>query len=211
MSYSAQPRTPVEIAGGLTSDDWAETRSSLAVGCDPAQWRDAFDRFLKCRLELRYLKPIQTLRDNDTYSGEGFSISALQCTLIEFLTAINAGMNYRHRGTASPHEYSQSGPLFREFLATQAPFDTHFNAKSANDFYVNIRCGLLHEAATKDGWRIRGTSGNGRVIDPVTKIVFRNDLQDLIERFVEQFRVRIVSDRYLQAAFIRKFDDLSAT
>jgi len=211
MSFSAKRRAPVEIAGNWTSDDWINDRKALVAGGDANLWRSAFDKFLKLRLELRYLRPIRVLRGNDTYSGEGFSISALQCTLIEFLAATNAGMSYPHKGAIPPHEYSQSGPLFKEFLITQAPFNAHFDQKTANDFYVNVRCGLLHEAATKGGWRIWVTSGNGRVIDAANMIVFRNDLQDLLERFVDEFRVRIGNDKDLQLAFIRKFDDLSAT
>ena len=36
---------------------------------------------------------------------------------------------------------------------------------------------MLHEARTKDGWRIHGEDHQGRIVDEASKILFRNGFQ----------------------------------
>lgn len=85
----------VILATGKTCADWQEFRSQLVPGGDADQWQRAFDEFLMGRLELRYLKPIRILQEHGTLEGEGFSILAILCTLVEFLESTFQGKNYR--------------------------------------------------------------------------------------------------------------------
>lgn len=211
------PNKPTEyISGWKTDVDWNNAKATLTVGGEPAVWKKAFDDFFRTRLELRYLTPIKVLQDNGTFSGEGFSIVAIQCSLIEFLESSVRGLKYRwvrNPAQLANDEYSSSSQIFEDFLTTRHPFAPDFLVPAgapsiAHDFYVGVRCGLLHEARTKNGWRVRASDPLPRTIDPANKIVFRDNFQKALLEFVDAYGVDLEQDAAYQAAFIKKFDDL---
>jgi hypothetical protein len=202
----------IYIAGSKTTDDWKAFKPTLAPGGNPAVWETAFAEYFHGRLSARYLDPIKVLQDNGTLQGEGFSIAAIQCSLIEFLESAVQGKSYRllRRGPPlGPHEYSRSGDMFESFLVNRAPFNTEFDAARAHDFYEGVRCGLLHEARTKNGWVIWAKHGS-RIIDATgaQKILYRDDFQKGLLDFVAWYKSALTSDSAIQEAFIRKFDSL---
>ena len=138
---------------------------------------------------------------------------AIQCSLIEFLESTVQGKSYRLLVKGAPpigqYEYCRSGEMFESFLMTRAPFSNEFNKDVAHDFYEGVRCGLLHEARTKNGWVISGQHG-GRIIEITgdQKAVYRNDFQDALLEFIEWYKTALSSDSVIQAAFIRNFDSL---
>ncbi len=202
----------VYIAGSRTADDWKAFRKTLVPGNDPAFWQEAFEGYFHTRLSLRYLDPIKVLQDNGTFQGEGFSIVAIQCTLIEFLESTVEGRSYRYRRRSDPplgpHEYCDSSDLFVRFLTKRTPFDTQFNADIAREFYKNVRCGLLHEARTKEGWTIWAKSPIGAFVSATDKIVYRDNLHLALLQFIDWYKGALVADTSLQEAFLRKFDSL---
>lgn len=201
----------MQIAGKLTGDDWSAAKGKLTVGGDQGMWAKVFEDFFRQRLQLRYLEPIRVLNTNGTWEGEGFSIVSIQCALLEFLAAARAGKKYRYLRAGEmlgPHEYNRSGDLFRDFLSNVAPFSTWFDAASAADFYQSVRCALLHEARTRNGWRL-WVSGSAP-IDAARKIVYREALQSAIDDYVDAYGRDLTTDQALQEAFVRKFDDLSS-
>lgn len=200
------------IAGSKTTDDWTAFKPKLAPGGDPAAWETAFTDYFHGRLSARYLDPVKVLQDNGTFQGEGFSIAAIQCSLIEFLESTVQGKSYRLlRGgpPLGPHEYSRSGDMFESFLVNRAPFNAEFNAATAHDFYEGVRCGLLHEARTKNGWVIWAEHGS-RIIDVTgaQKVLYRDDFQKALHHFIAVYKTALTSDPLIQQAFIRKFDSL---
>jgi hypothetical protein len=202
----------IHIAGSKTIDDWKAFRTTLAAGKEPAQWQEAFNIFFYSRLSLRYLSPIQVLQDNGAFQGEGFSILAIQCSLIEFLESTLQGISYRYRRKNDPpltkYEYSDSGDIFVQFLTERKPFSQSFDKQSAMNFYINIRCGLLHEARTKGGWTVWAKSPNNSLISQREKIVYRDNFQEALLTFVDWYKNALPGDSALQQAFIRKFDSL---
>jgi hypothetical protein len=206
-----QDNSNVHIAGRKTRDDWVAFRNTLTVGGDAEAWGHAFEDYFQTRLDLRYLNPIRILREHETFEGEGFSILALQCTLIEFLESTVQGVNYRYlrRGErCCSYEYSDSSKLFADFLCKRHPFARDFDASVAREFYREIRCGLLHEARTKGGWRVRAEAPDGTVIDRTRRIVYRNTFQDALDQFIRWYHDALPGDVTLQEAFIRKFNSL---
>lgn len=203
----------IHIAGTLTTDDWKTFRASLTPGGDLAIWEKAFVDYFHGRLSSRYLDPIKVLQDNGTFQGEGFSIAAIQCSLIEFLESTVQGKSYRLlvKGAPSlrPYEYCRSGEMFESFLSKRAPFNREFNDATAHDFYEGVRCGLLHEARTKNGWVIWAKHG-GQIIEitGAKKVLYRNDFQKALLDFVAWYKTALTADPLIQAAFIRKFDSL---
>lgn len=200
------------IAGWKTIDDWTSFRQTLVPGSGPELWQTAFTEYFCERLASRYLEPISVLQANGTFQGEGFSIVAIQCSLIEFLESTVQGLSYRHRrrndSPLGPDEYSDSGDIFVQFLINRQPFATDFNRDTARDFYESVRCGLLHEARTKNGWTIWAKSPVGAVANTVAKVIYRNDFQDGILEFIRWYQTVLCSDVTAQEAFIRKFDSL---
>lgn len=198
------------IAGWKTAADWQALRPRL-LASDPEAWREAFAEFYETRLSLRYLHPIKVLQDNGTFQGEGFAIVAIQCSLIEFLESTERGKNYRYlrRGeTLGSYEYKSSQEIFIAFLTGRAPFSATFNEAAAQDFYIGVRCGLLHEARTKSGWRIWAKSSAGAVVSVTERIVYRDNFQDALLAYVKNYGERLMHEPNLQQAFIRKFDNL---
>jgi hypothetical protein len=201
------------IAGWKTVADWINDREKLAIGGDPAMWKYVFNEYFKARLKLRYLEPIQAIQENGTFQGEGFSIVAIQCTLIEFLQSTVQGISYKYLGRdgkLGPFEYSSSSEIFKTFLTTQAPFSAEFTDDLAIDFYINVRCGLLHEARTKGGWRIHAIdpTEQNHIIDCKQKIIYRDNFQVSLLQFVTNYGTRLQTDITYQKAFIRKFNSL---
>lgn len=205
-------RGPHYIAGTKTDEDWRNFRPLLLGAADAALWQTAFHEYLRERLRLRYLEPIAVLQANGTLQGEGFSIVAVQCTLIEFLESTVRGVRYRFTRKGEQlgeFEYSSSSQMFEDFLVSRRPFNIDFASRElAHEFYTAVRCGLLHEAQTKNGWRIWADGPTGHVIDADEKLVFRNNFQAALLAFIEAYGAELVSNTEYQQAFIRKFDSL---
>jgi hypothetical protein len=202
----------VRISGSNTIGDWLAWKATLVVGGDPALWLQAHDRFFSQRLATRYFAPIKTLQLHGRGNGEGFAIVALQCSLIEFLGATMEGRNYRHNPgrklKLTPVEYDHPRDMFTRFLITYRPFNDTFDQALADDFYEHVRCGLLHEARTRKGWRILKEQAPGTFLDRGEKIIYRDNLQHAFETFAAWYRSVLPQDKDRQQAFLRKFDDL---
>lgn len=203
----------VKIAGKRTVRGWRLLKPSLVPGGDPKPWETAFRLYFEERLSTRYLKPIESLRANPTLSGEGFSILAIHCSMIEFLESTLQGKSYRFVRKGDPPldrslEYKESGKMFSDFLTKRQPFDSIFNAALAADFYAGVRCALLHEARTKDGWTVKARGPSIVTVIGANKTVYRNNFHDALLSFIAWYRSALPADRALQDAFIRKFDSL---
>jgi hypothetical protein len=199
------------VAGGKTDVDWVNFRPSLVACADASVWKSAFEDFFHPRLTLRYLEPIKLLQDKGTSHGEGFSITAIQCTLVEFLESTRTGQNYQYLEKGhklGPNEYSSSQRIFVNFLINREPFLNTFDEASAVDFYAGVRCGLLHEAQTKNGWKIRAKGPDDIVADIKERIFYRDNFQSALLEYVELYKGDLLLDAALQSAFIRKFDNL---
>lgn len=200
------------IAGRKRVSHWQTVVAGLTVGGEPGLWKKAFKDYFHARLSYRYLKPIKTLQDGGAMRGEGFSIVAIQCSLIEFLESTIQGKSYRFRRNGDPplgqYEYTNSGNIFESFLLNRTPFNREFTPLLAHDFYASVRCGVLHEARTKNGWRVLAKSKTGQLVDANLRIVYRDNFQAALLQFVEWYKAALPSTTALQEAFIRKFDSL---
>lgn len=198
----------IYLAPRRSAEDWWIVSSQLVIGGDASLWAEAFQDFLFARLQSRYLKPIRLLQDEGSWEGEGFSIVSIQCAMLEFLAACRRGLIYRHKNPQPPFEYSVSGELFASFLSETAPFNALFTSDNAVEFYRKVRCALLHEARTKSGWTIHASGQTG--IDCSRKIVYRDAFQKLIEDYIDGYGHELLTNTDLQAAFVRKFNDLAS-
>jgi len=200
------------IAGKKTTEDWKIIRQQLIdSGANAGLWSMVVNEYYQKRLDDRYLKPIKTLQLYGKLQGEGFSIVTIQCSLIEFLESTIQGKNYRYvrKGeTLGTYEYSSSQKVFVDFLTSRFPFSNEFKPDLATDFYINVRCGLLHEARTKNGWRIKAKCPTTIIVNPNDKIVFRDNFQAALIEFIETYKPDLLGRPDYKEAFIRKFDSL---
>ena len=217
----------VQIAGKLTVADWKDRKEKLETIGGPDNWKQAYNDFFLTRLETRHFKPISLLIEHGGKAGVGFSIVALQCSLIEFLASTLKGKSYKHIGLKecddcgklikpetkpSENQYISSSGLFTGFLRSEIPFKNYFVSRDiADDFYANVRNSLFHEARTKNGWRILAGGASSPPIDvndKKDKIVYRDSLQSAFIQFADRYGKCLPCCDELQRAFIRKFDSL---
>jgi hypothetical protein len=197
------------IAGEKTVADWAAMKDRLTSSPGQSAWTEAFKDFFKMRLESRYFEPIRAIEAIKKDAGEGFAIVALHCSLIEFLASTLEGKKYVHNNNPGTYEYNKSGIMFTDFLNKNEPFKSMFsNIDHADKFYQSVRCGLLHEARTKERWKIRVCESAKQAIDVENKVVYRNKMQAAFDQFVHWYGCQLPKDAALQQAFIRKFDSL---
>ncbi|MFZ2170707.1 MAG: gamma-glutamylcyclotransferase family protein [Methylococcaceae bacterium] len=206
------------ISAFIDVAEWKRDREKLICGIlldnsIKAEWEDAFE-LLHTRIKTRFLNPIDWILEKQLGVGEGFSVVALQCILIEFLEAVYQGKIYTTSDTPREFEYKSSKQLFCDFLMNHKPFSEHFTSKAkANGFFDNVRCGLLHEAATKETSRINNAPTHNMIVmfennDPSNMRIYRENFYQAILEFIELYKSELLSSRALQINFIRKIDDI---
>ena len=82
---------------------------------------------------------------------------------------------------------------------------------SAATFYADVRCGLLHEARTCGGWKV-WTDGPANVLVEVQgaeTILYRDQLESVLNRYLADYRSRLVKEERLQTNFVIKWNHLS--
>ena len=199
------------ITSSKTVEDWKAIRVQLEGSVDELLWRKAFTDFFWGRIQSRYFEPIEKLREHDAYDGYGFTILTLLCSLVEFLESTYKGHKYVFckDSELKVFEYNKSKQCFVDFLTTKKPFDNVFTEADAKEFYSSIRCGLLHEASTKNGWRVWASSHSGsEIICSKSKTVYRDDFESAIKKYINSYSNELASKKEIQEAFLRKFDAL---
>ena len=152
----------------LLARNWTKTR---VLDCLEKEQRVEIARFLDDRYRERFFDPIRYLKKaQGNESGYGFAIMALCCLMIETIESYRQGLPSTSKddmealeklpanGTAGEYSLQPpfkncNGKVFEEFFKC----DSHkkfFPDVPGKSFYLNIRCGLLHQAQTKGGWLI---------------------------------------------------------
>jgi hypothetical protein len=101
--------------------------------------REGAGKFIKERFDERYLSP---MLDVDGRLRHGFSMMAVACLTIEALQAFRSGLSTTR---------NKSRNMFAAFFAQHPAFS---DFADGDWFYDDIRCGLLHDAEGRGGWRI---------------------------------------------------------
>lgn len=132
------------------------------IKIESSQDKKALANFFYNRLFDRYLKPFNysSAQFKKEYKN-GFSIMANCCLLIETF------MSFKEKHLIDTNGLSNE--CFRLFFTeskafgifSKDAFDKNGKLKSRNhggrpnEFYSNVRCGILHTGETKDGWKIK--------------------------------------------------------
>lgn len=131
----------IHIAPNYTLEECKEVFLNLTPTSDEEVWRYALSIFSD-RMNARFFDAIRTLsgRCNDQWGHNlSFSIMALNCLLIETLQQFYDGLE-----STAPRKNEAA---FKRFLSRSYYF--RFSREVAEQFYRNIRCGILHQAETK--------------------------------------------------------------
>jgi hypothetical protein len=205
----------MRVAGKRSTNDWQQFRRDLLSSSTSPAWLEA-PMWIRERIDTRFLDPVALILKGNAKAGEGFSIVAIDCILMEFLEALHQGKTYRYRERdeqRTPHEYGSSRALFKSFLTTRARFQGTFDQQLRDSFYSDVRCGLLHEAATKSNWLVK--------VDPTPRIAFieaatgnrvlnRVALHEALSDTVADYCQALPTDQRLQEAFLRVMDHTCA-
>lgn len=157
------------------------------------QDRVAIADFIEHRFLERYLDPV-TLKCN---SKNGFSIMAISCLMIESLECFAQGRkDSKQLSRRIFNDFFSSHPQFSSFLAV------------ADEFYVHVRCGILHQAETTGGWRIvrKGPLIEGKIINATQ---FERQLRKALNDYCVRLKVEGWNSSIWQA-FKRKMDSVCA-
>ncbi len=133
-------------------------------------------KFIQDRFTERYITP---LRRDDVENKHGFCTMAICCLMIETLESFWQGWEDTNN------------------IEGKKVFEGYFNRSTKltvfkdTDFYKGVRCGILHQAETTNGWRIR-RGEDEPLFDPSTKMInatkFHNRLEMDLKHYCEQLR-----------------------
>ncbi len=207
----------IKVACKKSIKDWNDLEGKLQNNLDDiGLWKEAFS-FFECRMMSRYLNPIKSIKANDTYKGEGFAMVAILCSLIEALESFYQGVFYRKspkKGQGEPNDperhYYGSEKLFISFLENRDPFKREFSARQslAKEFYENVRCAILHEAATRNGWCIR-TDTQALITEKPDRIILNRDIFiNYVIEYIEIYKNELLSSIELKKKFIKKMSSI---
>src|SRR5690606_33642436 len=200
----------MKIAGCKTVEQWEELEQTLN-NSNNMGWDCAFEFFEK-RIETRYLKPIEAILTMEVKGeGEGFAVVNLQCSLIETMECFingwifNAVTDKKNKKLSnrwyhnnelvriSKNKHLKNLNIFESFFEKRIPFKELFieNNLKGNDFFWNVRCGLLHETQTKNGWEIRSDISS-EAKSFVGKTIYREHLHSDIRKVIKKYKSAIV-------------------
>ena len=134
--------------------------------------------FIYNRLYSRYIKPFEF--NNEIYKKQyksGFSMMASYCLLIETLQSFKNGWGDSDR---------KSEQAFKEFFKDNEDFDTLNN--KGKEIYKNIRCGILHQGETTDGWKIRREGDELENNKTINAVRFGKVLEKSLENYREKLK-----------------------
>jgi len=213
---------------------WTEIREKLNQNYEyDDTWEQAIKLFQE-RLKDKYFKPIQLIIGVKRNKGEGFSIVTLQCALIEMFSAFRQGKIHIQKNAKNMqnYEYKEStkiftsllleAPIFKDvFWQQQGKKNREINTPyNASDFYKYVRCGLMHEARTKENWCITSApkgidektekcfikteSGQNKIY----RTVLHYKLLEYLDNYSDELRQDTPDGKKLRKHFARKLDHL---
>lgn len=129
--------------------------------------RDKIATFIRERFTERYIKPLLV----DPAKKHGFCTMAICCLMIEALESFwQSWVDTQGRSKKAFHKFFQR--------CSEHNSELGIFSDQANNFYEGVRCGILHQAETTRGWRIRR---EGTLFNPSTKTInathFHKDLE----------------------------------
>jgi len=149
--------------------------------------RKSLAHFIQQRFEERYFSPVE-----DSPSKNGFASLAVSCLVIEALESF-------YQGKASTKDSSKQ--MFRDFFERDTPLKVF--ASHDDWFYYDIRCGILHQAEARNGWRVLR---NGSLLDCGGRTINATRFLRALRRTVAEYAQAITADDTLWGKFQLKME-----
>ncbi|SKC97569.1 hypothetical protein SAMN05660461_0949 [Chitinophaga ginsengisegetis] len=123
------------------------------------------------RFTNRYIKHLSTI-------DSGFLMMAISCLTIETLESFKQG---------EKNTNGKSKKMFKDFFLSEKSHFPDFSG-ICNDFYSDIRCGILHQAETTNAWRILRT---GPLLIESDKVINARRFVEALEKSIEDYIKRL--------------------
>lgn len=140
--------------------------------------REGIAKFLRERFLERYITPLRSVQRADI---NGFQMMACCCLLIEAFTAVREGWCTTE---------GLSERAFHLFFAREDRFK-HFRGLE-RDFWKSVRCGILHQGETGNGWRLNFTDATAPLFEPTSKrincVKFLDELEAVLNEHFESLK-----------------------
>lgn len=150
------------------------------------QDKDVLISIIEHRLSRRFVKTIDNANEKDLSS---FMSMAICCLIIETLECFYLGL-------PDTKKSGEGARVFKSFFnRSKGDFPGFF--EKSKDFYENVRCGLLHQAETMNGWFLKRS---GQIIEASGNTKFING-----KLFFESTKKSI--EKYLSVLKDSNFDD----
>lgn len=147
---------------------------------EAARDRERIATFILERFSERYIKPLRTPETH------GFCIMAICCLMIEALESFWQGWT-NTKGCSKKAFIS----FFKRCQEQELDIDIREFSSLAEDFYENVRCGILHQAETTNGWRI-SRERDGKLFERTTKTInaelFLDQIEEALNRYCQTLR-----------------------
>lgn len=144
------------------------------------------------RLYERYIAPFE-----NNQAKNGFGMMAVACLMIEVLFCFQRGR--KKTGEAG-------GVVFSNFFSDS----NHLKAFSGSgaDFYSNVRCGILHQGETYEGWLIHR---KGVLFESTKKTINATKFHEALEKELKDYTNRLRNEPFNGTAWraaLRKLDNI---
>lgn len=137
--------------------------------------RATISGFLKERFNERYIRPLRVA----PYMKHGFCTMAISCLMIEALESFWQGWADTNR------KGKEVFRLFFKRCSEQGLKLGNFAEETlSDDFYYGVRCGILHQAETTNGWRILR---KGPLYNPDTKTINATKFHEELEKALQLY------------------------
>lgn len=142
------------------------------------------------RFENRYIKHLGNI-------DSGFLKMAIGCLTIEAIESFKQGKKDTN---------GEGIDIFKSFFTSEEVDFPGFKEIS-RDFYKNVRCGILHQAETKNAWRILRT---GNILDKSEKAInatkFVHSIEKSLKRYIKDLEVKDFNDPLWKNAIFKLKD-----
>jgi len=132
-------------------------------------------KFIYKRFSERYIEPFEAIEDKKEKKN-GFSLMAIACLMIEALESFWQGL---------PDTQYKSKKMFKDFFSHCFELKDFIGLEE--QFYENIRCGILHQAETRAGWKI-SRERNIPLLDKERRIINATKFQTKLKSYLERYK-----------------------
>jgi hypothetical protein len=180
-----------EALGKLTADEkMTELAKGITVtdvyGFIQKDERKRISKFVFERFYRRYIMPFEKVcREYNS----GFAQMAACCLMIEAMESFRHGWNDTMKDAKKPDgSRKYGGEIFEEFFSRYDEFKEFRGL--GNEFYSSIRCGILHQAETQNGWSIlREDKLYDDTNRSINSTIFRRWMKKCLNKYCEELEV----------------------